>query len=313
MRAVTMSSHGGPEVLRLTAVPEPEPKAGHHRVEVLQAGVNYADLHVREGDYLAGVTLPYVPGNEVMGYSDGRRVVALTRGGGYAQVALAHRRSTIPVPDDIDDATAISLTLQGNSAWHLLHTVLRISPGETVIVPAAAGGVGSLAVQLAKRAGARVVALAGTDSKRALALGLGADAVVDSTSTSLAVALKEATHGAAAAALEMTGGDTLHSTLEALAPMGRMAVYGSVSGIETTITTRDLMATGKTVSGFWLPLLFGHRTALRDSMADLFQAVRDGELAVPAPTVYPLSEAARAHEDMAARRTTGKVVLDPAA
>lgn len=308
-----MSSYGGPEVLQLAEVPEPVPAAGHQRIEVLRSGVNYADVHVREGAYLADVTLPYIPGNEVIGYSDGRRVVALTRGGGYAQVALAHRRSTIPVPDDIDDATAISLTLQGNSAWHLLHTVVRISPGETVIVPAAAGGVGSLAVQLAKRAGARVVALAGTDAKRALALGLGADAVVDSASPSLAADLKEATFGGAAAALEMTGGDTLQATLEALAPMGRMAVYGSVSGIETTVATRDLMSTGKTVSGFWLPLLFGHRTALRDSMTDLFQGVRDGELSVPAPVVYPLSEAARAHEDIAARRTTGKVVLDPAA
>ncbi|MEV4941467.1 quinone oxidoreductase family protein [Streptomyces zaomyceticus] len=278
-----MSSYGGPEVLQLAEVPEPAPAAGHQRVEVLRSGVNYADLHVREGNYLADVELPYIPGNEVIGYSDGRRVVALTRGGGYAQVALAHRRSTIPVPDDIDDATAISLTLQGNSAWHLLHTVVRISPEETVIVPAAAGGVGSLAVQLAKRAGARVVALASTDAKRALALALGADAVVDSTSTSLAADLKEATHGAAAAALEMTGGDTLQATLGALAPMGRMAVYGSVSGIETTVATRDLLATGKTVSGFWLPLLFGHRTALRDSMTDLFQAVRDGELASRRP------------------------------
>lgn len=308
-----MPSYGGPEVLQLAEVPEPAPAAGHQRIEVLRSGVNYADVHVREGNYLADVRLPYIPGNEVIGYSDGRRVVALTRGGGYAQVALAHRRSTMPVPDDIDDATAISLTLQGASAWHLLHTVVRISPGETVIVPAAAGGVGSLAVQLAKRAGARVVALAGTDAKRALALGLGADVVVDSTSTSLAADLKEETFGGAAAALEMTGGDTFQATLEALAPMGRMAVYGSVSGIETSVATRDLMAAGKTVSGFWLPLLFGHRTALRDSMTDLFQAVRDGELTVPAPTVYPLSEAARAHEDMAARRTTGKVVLDPGA
>jgi NADPH2:quinone reductase len=313
MRAIVMSSHGGPEVLEAREVPEPEPKPGHQRIEVTRAGVNYADLHVRDNSYLAETPLPYIPGNEVVGHIDGRRVAALTRGGGYAQVVQAHRRAVLALPDDIDDDTAVALTLQGNSAWHLLHTVLRIRPAETVIVPAAAGGLGSLAVQLAKRAGARVVAMASTAARRQLAVRLGADEVVDSTSPNLATDLKNATGGGAQAALEMTGGDTLHATLEALAPLGRMAVYGSVTGIETQVNTRTLMAGGKSVHGFWLPLLHGHPTALSDSANDLFSAVRSGEITVPEPTTYPLGAAAQAHRDLAARRITGKLALDPSA
>ncbi|MGW4287220.1 quinone oxidoreductase family protein [Streptomyces sp. NPDC004673] len=216
------------------------------------------------------------------------------------------------VPDAIDDDTALALTLQGQSAWHLLHTVLRVRSGETVIVPAAAGGVGSLAVQLAKRAGVRVVAMAGTPEKRAFVTELGADAVVDSRSDTLAGDLAAAADGGAEAALEMTGGDTFRATMDALAPLGRMAVYGGAESMETPVDTRELMSTGKGVQGFWLPLLYGKRELLTEAADDLFAAVRSGDLRVPPVTVYPLTEAARAQEDLRARRTVGKVALDPA-
>ncbi|KPI02924.1 NADPH:quinone reductase [Actinobacteria bacterium OK074] len=311
MHAITMSRFGGPDVLQPTEVPVPEAAPAHRLVQVVRAGVNFADLHVRSNSYLGDVSLPYIPGNELVGRLDGQRVVALTRGGGYAQIAAAHRGCIFPAPDDIDDDTALTLTLQGNSAWHLLHTVLDIKSGETVIVPAAAGGVGSLAVQLAKRAGARVVAMASTPGKRRRALELGADAAVDSTSPTLADDLTTASGGGAQAALEMTGGPTLLATVRALAPFsGRMAVFGHAGGVPSDLPTRELMARGVTVTGFWLPLLYARRGALRTSLDDLVQAVRDNELTVPAPTVYPLAQAARAHTEMAARRTTGKVVLD---
>lgn len=312
MRAVVMDSYGGPEVLQVKDVPEPDAEPDSRRVEVTLAGVNFADLLVREDDYLASVPLPFVPGNEVVGRADGQRVAALMRGGGYAQVSRARDATTFPVPDDIPDDTALALTLQGQSAWHLLHTVLRVRAGETVIVPAAAGGVGSLAVQLAKRAGARVVAMAGSPEKRSFASGLGADAVVDSRSENLAEALAEAADGGADAALEMTGGETLRATMDALVPLGRMAVYGGAESMESPVDTRELMSTGKTVSGFWLPLLYGRRDAMKEAAVDLFAAVRAGELRVPPVAVYPLTEAARAQEDLRARRTVGKVALDPA-
>lgn len=312
MRAVVMERYGGPEVLQVKDVPEPGVEPEHRRIEVTRAGVNFADLLVREDDYLTGVPLPFVPGNEVVGRSDGERVAALMRGGGYAQVSRARLATTFPVPDDIDDDTALALTLQGQSAWHLLHTVLRVRSGETVIVPAAAGGVGSLAVQLAKRAGARVVAMAGSPEKRAFASELGADAVVDSRSGSLAADLLEAVGGGANAALEMTGGDTFRATMDALAPLGRMAVYGGAESMETPVDTRELMSTGKGVQGFWLPLLYGKSELLTEAADDLFAAVRSGDLRVPPVTVYPLTEAARAQEDLRARRTVGKIALNPA-
>ncbi|MCK7622016.1 zinc-binding dehydrogenase [Streptomyces sp. RS10V-4] len=311
MRAIVMREFGGPDVLRLEDAPEPAPRPGHALVDVTLAGVNYADVHVRGDTYLAPVDLPYIPGNEVVGTTgDGRRVVGLTRGGGYAQRALLHRRVTWDVPDALTDAQAVALALQGNSAWHLLFSVLRLTEGETVVVPAAAGGVGSLAVQLAARAGAKVIALAGSPAKRRLALDLGAHAAVDSTAEDLTERILDAAGGPVPAALEMTGGATFARTLAALAPRGRLAVYGFAGGELASVPTRDLMERSLTVSGFWLPQLYADRTALPTSMRALFDAVADGSLTPLTGTTYPLGEAARAHRDLAARTPTGKLALD---
>ncbi|MGW1377385.1 quinone oxidoreductase family protein [Streptomyces sp. NPDC002446] len=311
MRAIVMREFGGPDVLRLEDVPEPEPRSGHSLVDVTLAGVNYADVHVRGDTYLAPVELPYIPGNEVVGTVDGtRRVVGLCRGGGYAERALLHRRVTWDVPDAISDAQAVALALQGNSAWHLLFTSLRIAEGETVVVPAAAGGVGSLAVQLAARAGAKVIGLAGSPEKRKLAQELGAHAVVDSTAEDLTERILDAAGGPVEAALEMTGGVTFERTLAAVAPRGRMAVYGFAGGSLASVPTRELMARSLTLSGFWLPQLYADRTALPTSMRALFDAVADGSLKPLTGGVHPLGEAARAHHELAARTQTGKLALD---
>ncbi|MFE0381051.1 zinc-binding alcohol dehydrogenase family protein [Streptomyces inhibens] len=313
MRAIVMREFGGPNVLRLEDVPEPAPRGGHSLVDVTLAGINYADVHVRGDSYLAPVELPYTPGNEVVGTVDGtRRVVGLCRGGGYAEKALLHRRVTWDVPDAISDEQAVALALQGNSAWHLLFTSLRLTEGETVVVPAAAGGVGSLAVQLAARAGAKVIGLAGSPEKRKLAEELGAHAVVDSTAEDLTERILDAAGGPVEAALEMTGGVTFARTLAAVAPRGRLAVYGFASGDLASVPTRDLMERSITVSGFWLPQLYADRTALPTSMRALFDAVADGSLKPLTGAVHPLGEAARAHHDLAARTPTGKLALDVA-
>ncbi|MFE6739993.1 quinone oxidoreductase family protein [Streptomyces tubercidicus] len=311
MRAIVMREFGGPDVLRLEDVPEPAPRGGHSLVDVTLAGINYADVHVRGDTYLAPVELPYVPGNEVVGTVDGgRRVVGLCRGGGYAERTLLHRRVTWDIPDAISDEQAVALALQGNSAWHLLFTSLRLTEGETVVVPAAAGGVGSLAVQLAARAGARVIALAGSPEKRTLAGELGAHAVVDSTAEDLTERILDAAGGPVAAALEMTGGVTFERTLAAVAPRGRLAVYGFAGGELASVPTRELMERSITVSGFWLPQLYADRTALPTSMRALFDAVAEGTLKPLTGAVYGLGEAARAHHELAARTPTGKLALD---
>ncbi|MFF7698197.1 quinone oxidoreductase family protein [Streptomyces lydicus] len=311
MRAIVMREFGGPDVLRLEEMPEPGPRGGHMLVDVTLAGVNYADVHARGDSYLAPVELPYVPGNEVVGTVDGgRRVVGLCRGGGYAERTLLHRRVTWDVPDAVSDEQAVALALQGNSAWHLLFTSLRITEGETVVVPAAAGGVGSLAVQLAARAGARVIGLAGSAEKRKLAQELGAHAVVDSTAEDLTERILDAAGGPVEAALEMTGGATFARTLAAVAPRGRLAVYGFAGGDLASVPTRDLMEKSLTVSGFWLPQLYADRTALPTSMKALFDAVEDGSLTPLTGAVHPLGDAARAHHELAARTGTGKLALD---
>ena len=158
MRAIQQQEFGGPEVLRLADVPEPDCGPGAVLVDVTLAGVNFADIHQRRNEYLAASELPLVPGAEVAGVrrDTGERVVALTGGrGGYAQVAAVPEAHTFPVPDGVDDGAALALLLQGLTAWHLLRTSARVAPGESVVVHAAAGGTGSLAVQLARAADGR--------------------------------------------------------------------------------------------------------------------------------------------------------------
>lgn len=314
MRAIVMREFGGPEVLRLEEVPDPEPARGENLLDVRLAGVNYADVHVRGNTYLAPVELPYVPGNEVVGTTaDGKRVVALTRGGGYAQKVSVHRRLQWEVPDEVTDEQAVPLALQGNSAYHLLFTVAQITKGQIVVIPAAAGGVGTLAVQLAHRAGARVIALAGTEEKRRLALELGATAAVDSCAEDgLTERILDAAGGPVHAALEMTGGTTLQQTLGAVGPRGRLVVYGFAGGQLADVPVHTLLQKSITVAGFWLPHLYSDRTLpLAASMRQLFDAVANGSLKIVTGGVHPLADAAKVHEMLNSRTGTGKFSLDP--
>lgn len=314
MHAISMRTFGGPDVLELVEVPDPQPRRAHLLVDVTRSGVNYADVHVRGNSYLAPVELPYIPGNEVVGVTeDGRRIAALTHGGGYAEKALVHQRVAFDIPDEVSDDQAAALTLQGNSAWHLLFTCAQLQRGQTVVIPAAAGGLGSLAVQLAKEAGAKVIALASTGKKRELAASLGADAVVDSaTADGLTERILEAAHGPVQVALEMTGGETFHATLAAIAPRGRLVVYGYAAGETAAVPTTAIMEKSITVTGFWLPHLYAERTALPTSMAALFAAVRSGTLRPVIGSTYPLGEAARAHHALAHRTAVGKLLLGSA-
>jgi NADPH2:quinone reductase len=309
-----MHEFGGPEVLQMEEVPDPQPRRTEVLLDVTRAGVNFADVHVRGNTYLAPVELPYIPGNEVVGTTpDGKRVVALTRGGGYAERVAVHRALHWEIPDNVSDEQAVALALQGNTAWHLLFTVTRVTEGERIVIPAAAGGVGSLAVQLASQLGARVVALAGTEEKRQLALDLGAAAVVDSSyDDNLTERIKEAAGGPVEAALEMTGGSTMHQTVAALAPRGRLATYGFASGKLTDLSVHTLLQHSITVSGFWLPNLYtAERGALlARSTKGLFAAVANGSLKIINGGTYPLTEAAEAHRKINSRSATGKVSLD---
>ena len=314
MKAIQIKEFGGPEVLEHTELPDPEPGDGEVLVTVARSGVNFADTHVTRNDYLADQELPLVPGGEVSGTTaDGRRVAALLMNGGYAEQVAVPEAALVPVPDAVDDDQAAALLLQGLTAWSLLNLSARLQEGESVVVEAAAGGTGSLAVQLAKRAGAgRVIALASSEEKRALALELGADAAVDSRSGELGEEIVAANDGQMVdVVLEMSGGEAFEQTLGALAPFGRLVTFGIASREENQVRTGHLMRNSRAVIGFWLVHLFSRPDILRRGVEELLGAAAGGELRAVIGAVYPLSEARRAHEEIAGRRTQGKLLLDP--
>jgi NADPH2:quinone reductase len=317
MRAIQIAEFGGPEVLKLVELPKPEPSEGEVLIKVNRAGLNFADTHQRTDDYLASPELPLVPGAEVAGVRDenGERVVALCGSGGYAEYATAPASLTFAIPQAVDDGTALAILLQGLTAYHLFKTSARIRAGESVVVHAAAGGVGSLAVQLAKRLGAgRVIATASTEDKRRLALELGADAAIDVSPEGLKERIQEANDGAKVdVVLEMAGGEIFEQSLAALAPFGRVVTYGIASREPNEVNTGALMRRSRAVVGFWLMHCLGNPEMVDEALADLFTRVVDGQLRAVVGATYPLGEAAQAQIDMQERRTTGKVLLDPAA
>jgi len=315
MRAIQQQEFGGPEVLELVELPQPECGDGEVLIRVTRAGMNFADTHQRRNDYLAAQALPLIPGGEVAGVREdtGERVVALCGHGGYAEYAKAAAALTFPIPDDVDDGTALALLIQGLTAWHLYRTVGRVGPGESVVVIAGAGGVGSLAVQLGKPMGAgRVIATASTQDKRDLALELGADAAVDADPDGLKERLMEANLGRQVdVVFEMAGGAVFDACLAALAPFGRLVTYGIASGTGNEVHTRKLMGRSRAVVGFWLMHCLGKPAMVDEALADLYERAARGELRAVVGATYPLSQARQAQIDLAERRTTGKVLLDP--
>ena len=315
MKAIQIKEFGGPEVLEHTDVPDPEPTDGAIVVDVARSGVNFADTHAIRNDYLSEQTLPLIPGGEISGTTpDGRRVAAMLGGGGYAQKVAVPEAFLVPVPDEVNDDQAAALLLQGITAHSLLHYCAHIREGEAVAIEAAAGGTGSLAVQLAKRAGARVVALASSEEKRALASRLGADSTADSQAENLTEAIIEANGGEKVDVVLHMSGTGFEPELKALDALGRIVVFGNAGRHPNELATNYLLQTSKSVVGFWLvPLIVQRRDVVAAAIGELLSAVASGELEVVIGGVYPLSEAARAHEELQERRSTGKLLLDPSA
>jgi len=313
VKAIQIQQFGGPEVFEYRDLPDPEPGEGEALVEVSRVGVNFADTHATRDDYLAKQQLPLIPGAEVSGRTaDGRRVAALLGSGGYAQKVTAPEATLVPLPDEVDDDQAAAILLQGLTALALVERCARLEEGETAVIEAAAGGTGTLAVQLAKRAGAKVIGLASSAEKRELVAELGADATVDSNAPELGAAIREANGGARVdAVLHMSGGEAFDQELGVLAPLGRMVVFGIASREQRDVSTAALLRGSKSVIGFWLIHLLARPDLVAPMVGDLLSALAKGELTATIGGVYPLSEAARAHEDLTARRTTGKLLLDP--
>jgi NADPH2:quinone reductase len=308
--------------MNLEEIDTPKPGAGEVLIRVMAAGVNYADLAQRKGAYLTTTRLPLTLGMEVAGVVEalgegvtglpvGTRVAALV-GGGYAEYAVATAGGVIPIPSGLDFAHAAAFPLQGLTAYQLLKESARLQTGESVLVHAAAGGVGTLAVQLAKLMGAgTVIGTASTEEKLDLARELGADVGINYTEDDWVDRVRAATGGnGVQIVLEMVGGRIAQQSLQCLTPFdGRMVVFGSASGEVAQFSGRDLMNRNIAVLGYWLSPWMSRPAQIAGAMQALMGYLDTGKLRIIVGQTYPLAEAAAAHQAMAARQTTGKVVL----
>jgi NADPH2:quinone reductase len=314
MKAIQITEFGGPEVMKYWDLPDPVAGADEALLDVTSVGINYADTHQTENSYLSPQTLPMIPGIEVVGTHGGKRYLASVSSGGYAQKAVAHKSAMIPIPDSVSDQDALCMLVQGSTAWHLLKTMGHLDKGQSVVIHAAAGGVGTIAIQLAKLWGAKVIAVTSSDAKAELAKKLGADQVVDAASEDLSKALRDANGGRGVdLVLEMVGGKTFDQSLLALGTFGKLITFGMASRTAPTpIHPGVLMHGSKTISGFWLANCFGKKELLNDVIEELFQLITDGKLKPVIGATFPLSQAVDAHKSMLARESVGKIALDPA-
>jgi NADPH2:quinone reductase len=317
MRAIQMTEFGGPEVLKLVELPQPQPTAGEVLIRVTKAGVNFADTHTRTNSYVRKATLPLVPGGEVAGVREdtGERVVALTGTGGYAEYAVAPAAHVFPIPAGVDDGTALALVIQGTTAWHLYRTAAGVADGESVVVHGAAGGVGSIAVQLGRPLGAgRVIGTATSDEKRALALELGADAAIDPAPEGLTERLVEANGGSELdVVFDISGGEVFDASYRALAPFGRIVVCGIATSEPNEVRTGSLLRHSRAVVGFYIFHCLERPGMFEQALTDLFARVARAELEVVVGNTYSLEQAPQAHIDLRERRTMGKLLIDPTA
>ncbi len=324
MKAIRLTEYGGPEVLHVVEMEKPVPTGHEVLIEIKAIGVNYADTARREGQYVVKTPLPFIPGAEIAGIvaavgeqvtkvKPGARIVTLIESGGYADYALADERVLIPLPEQLDFKTAAALPLQGLSAYHILKTMGRLEKGESVLVHAAAGGVGTIAVQLAKLFGAgKVIATASSDEKLALAREMGADVLINYTETDWEQEVLEATGGKGVnVALEMVGGDIFHKTVKCLATFGRLVVFGAASGEQSRFYPSSLMARNQSVIGFFLPQIMRKPELLQPSLVELFTYLGTGKLKLTIGGVFPLEEAAKVHTLLQSRKTQGKLILEP--
>lgn len=324
MKAIQLEKFGGPEVLEIVEIDRPVPTGREVLIEIKAIGVNYADTARREGQYVVKTPLPFIPGAEIAGVvtavgekvesvKPGMRVVTLIESGGYSEFALADERSLIPIPEHLDFQNAAALPLQGLSAYHVLKTMGRLEKGETVLVHAAAGGVGTLSVQLAKLFGAgKIIATASSPEKLELARKMGADVLINYTEPNWVEQVLEATGGKGVdVALEMVGGEVFNNTLKCLATFGRLVVFGAASGEQSRMYPSSLMARNQSVIGFFLPQIMRKPELLQSSLVELLTYLGEGKLKLTIGGVFPLEEAANVHVLLQSRKTTGKLLLEP--
>jgi NADPH2:quinone reductase len=323
MRAIQVTETGGPEVLRLTKLPNPEFGPGQLLVELAAAGVNYIDTYHRSGAY--PMPLPFIPGSEgagtvtavgpdTGGFAVGDLVAWATSPGSYAELAVVPAEQAVPVPQGVDAETAGGSLLQGMTAHYLTGSVYAVQPGDTVLVHASAGGMGLLLTQLATTRGARVIGTVSTPEKERLAREAGAaDVIRYDEVDDVADEVRRLTGGDGVAAVyDGVGASTFDASLGSLRPRGMLALYGAASGPVPPVDPQRLNSAG---SVFLTRPKLADYVATRDELTwragEVFDSIQNGSLRIRIGGRYSLAEAQRAHEDLQSRRTTGKLLLVP--
>jgi len=323
MKAIVFKETGGPEVLALSDVPKPDVRPGMVLIKAQAIGVNFADVRFRQGTYVAKPKLPDTPGMEAAGviealgdgvtdFKVGQRVAAFTVKS-YAEYCQAPAPMVIPLPDNVSFTDGAAFPIQVLTAYHMLHTADTTGPGKTVLVHSAAGGVGIVAVQLAKIAGARVFGTVSSDAKKQLVKDHGADAVINYTTEKFADEVLKLTEGRGVdLILDAVGKPTFEEGLRCLATLGHLILYGRAGGPTDPLNIASLSAKSQKVSGFMVPTItrnFPEKT--RESAAHCFALMRDGKLKLHIGKTFPLAQAADAHRFLESRQSTGKLILLP--
>jgi NADPH2:quinone reductase len=323
MKAVEVHAIGGPETLHLIDVPTPVPGPEDILIEVESAGLNYADIMMRRGLYHGGPKPPFIPGFEAAGHiaacgekvqhlAIGQRVVAMTGIGSYAQFVSVPASRVIPLPDNVSFDEGAAFPAQYLTAYFCLHDCGKVSAGQTVLIHAAAGGVGTAAIQLAKLAGAQVIATASSNEKLDLCKRLGADHLVNYKTTDFLDVVKEVTRGKGVeVVLESVGGEIYEKSQQALATFGRLVVFGCASGVAGRTDPIDLLFRNKSIIGFHLGRYTADREAMTRATSAMFPAWHSGKLKPVIGRTFPLNQAAGAQNWITDRRSIGKVILKP--
>jgi NADPH2:quinone reductase len=322
MKAIQVRQHGGPEQLRLAELPKPAPGDKQALVRVTASGVNFIDVYFRTGLYKADV--PFIPGMEAAGVVEevgssvtevaaGDRVAYAMQRGSYAEYAIVPAWQLVKIPEGLDDSSAAAAMLQGMTAHYLTHSSFPLKPGDTALVHAAAGGVGALLIQMARKLGARVFGTVSTHDKAQLARAAGAEEVILYTQQDFEAEVKKLTGGRGCDVVyDSVGKSTFEKSLNCLRPRGMLVLYGQSSGPVPPFDPGILNVKG---SLFLTRPSLAHHCQTRDELlwraGEVLNAIRAGDLKLRIDRTYPLGEAERAHRDLESRATAGKLLLAP--
>jgi len=324
MKAIVVTQSGGPEVLALQDVEEPVPGPGEVLIQVKSAGVNYADIKARTSGLYQGQRPPFIAGLDVAGtivgtgsavkhLEEGQRVIAFPRTGSYTEMTVADGRLTFPIPDSLDFDTAAAFPVVGGTAYGTIAATARLQPGESILIHAAAGGVGTTAIQISKLLGAALI-IAATRSpwKKEQVLALGADKIIDNSVDSYPDQINYLTAGAGVdVIINPVGGKSIENDLQCLAPFGRLVLFGNMGGGTCDLDAVGMYKNNRSLLGF----SFGHRRKQRpETVGEIIQAVMqmvvDNKIQILIDKHLPLAQAAEAHRRIEERQNIGKILLD---